>query len=82
MRPLRRTVIACSLALLALLIGPLGWWGYQQVIPDEHLSFYSPSRAAIAELSTRARESASTDPLGRITIEEELANEIFGLDHP
>jgi len=77
-----RIAIAVSLLILAFFVGPLGWSSWNKLQEDKHLSFYRASKPAIAELARRARESGTTDPLGRITVDEELAEVIYGLDHP
>lgn len=77
-----RIAIAVSLLILAFFVAPLGFSSWNKLKQDKHLSFHRASRPVIAELSRRVRESDTTDPLGRITIGRELANEIYGLDHP
>ncbi len=77
-----RIAIAVSLLILGFFVAPLGFSSWNKLKQDKHLSFHRASRPSIAELSRRVRESDTTDPLGRITIERELASEIYGLDHP
>ena len=77
-----RIAIAVSLLILAFFVAPLGFSSWNKLKQDKHLSFHRAPRPAIAELSRRVRESDTTDPLGRITIERDLASEIYGLDHP
>ena len=78
----RKVAVGGSLLLIALLIGPLGWWAWSHSPENELLFFFRPSKTAIAELTQRARDGEYTDDLGRIPIGEEQAREIFGLDHP
>ena len=78
----RSIAISGSILLLALVLGPLGWWGWRRIFEEEHLLLFTPSRAAIAELTQRVRDGESAGPLGRIPIEPELARQIFALDHP
>ncbi len=78
----RQVAIAGSLLLIALILGPLGWWAWTQQPQDDQLVFYRPSKAAIEELTQRVRDGEFADDLGRIPIEPELARLIFGLDHP
>jgi hypothetical protein len=78
----RKVAVAGALLLLALLIGPLGWKSLGRPPEGEKLSFYRPPASALAELIQRARDGEFADELGRLPIEEELARELFGLDHP
>ena len=78
----RKVAVVGSLLLIGLLIGPLGWWSMRQPREGEQLSFYRPSKSALAELTQRARDGEVADELGRLPIEEEMARELFGLDHP
>ena len=79
---LNRIAIAASLLILGFLIAPLGFSTWNKLQQDKQLSFHRAPKPAIAELARRVSMSEAKDPLGRITIERELAAEIFGLDHP
>lgn len=78
----RKLAVGGSLLLLALLISPLGWRSGEQDSEDKELSFYRPPQTALAELIQRAKDGEPADDLGRLPIDEELARELFGLDHP
>ena len=78
----RKMAVAGSLLLICLLIGPLGWWSWKRPSEGEQRSFYKPSKIALMELTQLAREGEFADELGRIPIDEEMARELFGLDHP
>jgi hypothetical protein len=78
----RKLAVGASLLLLALLMGPLGWRSWERRSAGEQLSFYRPPKTALAGLIQRAKDGEQADELGRIPIGEELARELFGLDHP
>ena len=79
---LNRIAITVSLLILGFFIAPLGLSSWNKLKQDKHLSFHRASKPAIAELARRVSMSETRDALGRVTIERELAGEIFGLDHP
>ena len=74
----RKLAVALALLLLILLTSPLDWRGSR----SEELSFYKPPETAIERLIQRAKAGEQGDELGRLPIDEELARELFGLDHP
>jgi len=74
----RKLAVALALLLLFLLTSPLDWRGSG----SEELSFYKPPETAIERLIQRAKAGEQGDELGRLPIDEELARELFGLDHP
>ena len=78
----RPAAILGSLLLLALTLGPLGWFAWRPQPQHHQLTFFRPSNSAVAELTQRVRDGESADALGRIPIELELATKLFGLDHP
>lgn len=82
MTPARKLLVGVSLTLLVLLISPLGWKLVGPSGEEQELSFYRPAEAALMELIERAEAGLSEDELGRLKIEEELARQLFGLDHP